>query len=109
MTLDIELTSPESHEDVVDFIKDRLDEKGINYDEEHELDDDSRVDIFYDGIVIEAKSSIGCINPEKIDRYDAHEDVDEVVLCFPRPHFDIDTYGYRTIVIPREKYTLSFD
>jgi hypothetical protein len=64
--------------------------------------------VYYDGIVVEAKSSTGVIDHEKLARYESHPEVREVVLCLPEPHSRrVDTGDYRVIEIPREKFTLS--
>jgi hypothetical protein len=105
---EIELCVPETHDRIVQIVTNSLESEGINYETEYWLDDSSRVDVFYDGIVVEVKSSVGIIDHDKLERYASHEAVDEVVLCLPASMVErVDTGDYRVIEIPREKFTLS--
>ena len=97
-----------THERLTDLVTASLESRGIDYETEHWLDDDSRVDVFYDGIVIEIKSSIGVIDDEKLTRYEAHPEVSEVALCLPEPMAQrVETGERRVITVPREKFNLS--
>jgi hypothetical protein len=104
----IELTRPEDHESIKRIVTSSLESEGIEYDTEKWLDDKSRVDVFYDGIVVEIKSSYGVIDESKLVRYENHPQVREVVLAMPEPHARrVETGDRRVIPIPREKFTLS--
>jgi len=105
----IELTIPETHDRIVEIVTSSLESEAIAYQTEHWLDDDSRVDVFYDGVVLEIKSVVGVIDHEKLNRYEAHPEVSEVVLVMPEPHASrVETRDYRTLTIPREKFTMTF-
>jgi len=109
MNPEIDLTIPETHDRIVEIVTASLESEGIDYETERWLDDSSRVDVFYDGIVVEVKSSVGVVDHDKLKRYESHPDVREVVLCLPAPMVErVDTGDYRVIEIPREKFTLSF-
>jgi len=106
---EIELSVPETHDRIVQIVTASLESEGIDYETEHWLDDDSRVDVFYDGVVVEVKSSVGVVNHDKLARYEAHPEVSEVVLVMPEPHASrVETGDYRTLTIPREKFTVTF-
>ncbi|MBP1985856.1 hypothetical protein [Halolamina salifodinae] len=106
---EIELTRPETHSRIVNIVTASLESEEIDYETEHWLDDESRVDIFYDGIVVEVKSSTGVIDDAKLRRYEAHEDVREVVLCMPEPHAErVETGDRRVLTVPRDKFTVLF-
>ena len=105
----IRLTIPETHSRIVEIVTASLESEGIEYETEHWLDDASRVDIFYDGIVVEVKSSIGRVDLDKLARYEAHPEVREVVLALPKPHAQrVETGDRRVITVPRQKFTVSF-
>jgi len=105
---EIDLIIPESHDRIVEIVTASLESEGIDYQTEYWLDDESRVDVFYDGVVVEVKSSVGVIDHDKLDRYANHPEVREVVLCLPEPHASrVETGDYRTITVPREKFTVS--
>jgi hypothetical protein len=105
---EIELTVPETHDRLMAIVTASLDEAGIDYSTEHWLDDDSRVDVFYDGIVLEVKSIVGVIDDDKLDRYESHEDVDEVVLVMPEAMARREARRERRIIsIDRATFTLS--
>ncbi len=105
---EIDLLVPETHDRIVEIVTASLESEGIDYETERWLDDESRVDVFYDGIVLEIKSSVGVVNHDKLNRYAAHPEVSEVVLVLPEPHASrVETGDYRTLTIPREKFTLS--
>lgn len=106
---EIELTRPETHSRIVNIVTASLESEGISYETEYWLDDESRVDVFYEDIALEVKSSTGVIDNDKLNRYEAHEDVREVVLCMPEPHAQrVETGDRRVITVPREKFTVSF-
>ena len=63
---EIELSVPETHDRIVQIVTASLESEGIDYETEHWLDDDSRVDVFYDGVVVEVKSSVGIIDHDKL-------------------------------------------
>lgn len=105
---EIELSVPETHNRIVQIVTNSLESKGISYKTEHWLDDNSRADVYYDSIVLEIKSATGVVNHDKLNRYESHPEVSEVVLVMPEPHARrVDTGDYRVIEIPREKFTLS--
>lgn len=104
----IELNESKTHSEVVEIVTESLDSEGISYETEKQLDDSSRVDVFYDGIVVEVKSSVGVIDHDKLARYREHSEVREVVLCLPEPRAErIETGDYRVLSIPTETYTFS--
>ncbi|WP_049967781.1 hypothetical protein [Haloferax prahovense] len=106
---EIELTIPETHDRIVEIVTASLESEGISYETEYWLDDSSRVDVYYDGIVIEVKSSVGVIDHDKLARYEAHPEVSEVVLVMPEPHASrVETGDYRILTIPREQFTVTF-
>ena len=106
---EIELTIPETHDRIVEIVTTSLESEGISYETEYWLDDSSRVDVHYDGIVVEVKSSLGVIDHDKLARYKSNPDVSEVVLCLPEPHARrVEMGDYRTITIPRERFTVTF-
>lgn len=107
---EIELTRPEDHESIKRIVTSSLESEKIDYETEKWLDDESRVDIYYDdGIVVEIKSSYGVIDESKLTRYENHPQVREVVLAMPEPHTHrVETGDRRVIPIPREKFTVTF-
>ena len=108
MTQEIDLTIPETHDRIVEIVTSSLESKDIEYRTEYCLDESSRVDVFYDSIALEIKSSVGVINHDKLARYKSHPEVAEVVLVLPEPMTQrVETGEYRVIEIPREKFTLS--
>lgn len=108
MNPEIELTLPETHNRIRDIVTASLESKGISYETEYWLDDDSRVDVYYDGIVLELKSIVGVIDDDKLDRYESHEEVDEVVLVLPEPMARREKDRERRIIsIDRENFTYS--
>lgn len=105
----IELTIPETHDRIVEIVTESLESEGISYETEKRLDDSSRVDVFYDGVVVEVKSVVGVVNHDKLARYESHPEVSEVVLVMPEPHAQrVETGDRRVITVPREKFTVSF-
>lgn len=105
---EIELSVPETHDRIVEIVTASLESEGIEYELERWLDDKSRVDVFYDGIVLEIKSVVGVVDHDKLARYESHPEVAEVVLVLPEPHASrVETGDYRTLTIPREKFTVS--
>jgi hypothetical protein len=107
MNDEITLTIPETHDRIVEIVTASLESEGINYETEKCLDDSSRVDVFYEGIVVEIKSSYGVIDESKLTRYENHPQVREVVLAMPEPHTHrVETGDRRVIPIPREKFTV---
>ena len=108
MNDEITLTIPETHDRIVEIVTASLESEGIEYETEKCLDDSSRVDVYYDGVVVEVKSSVGIIDHDKLERYASHPEVQEVVLCLPEPHSQrVETGDRRVITIPREKFTVS--
>lgn len=105
---EIELNVPETHDRIVEIVTASLESEGIEYELERWLDDESRVDVFYDGVVLEIKSVVGVVDHDKLARYESHPEVAEVVLVLPEPHASrVETGDYRTLTIPREKFTVS--
>lgn len=99
----------ETHDRIVEIVTASLESEEISYETEKWLDDSSRVDVYYDGVVAEVKSSVGVVNHDKLKRYESHPDVREVVLGMPEPHTRrVDTGDYEVIEVPREKFTVTF-
>lgn len=106
---EVELHVPLTHKRMKRIITKSLESEGIDYETEYWVSDSARVDVYFDGIVIEIKSPFGTgVDEAQLEKYESADCVEEVVLAVPEDMAPLvrRKQDRQVLAIPRERFTL---